>query len=99
MNVHIRNRIERQTPWRKGKIGIEISHLYTTLSAHIHKRQKGGDALVIAEEPLTREGCLGFAALVCDYISIEYDDLTLEDEFTKNESAATKKMKKLGGYI
>jgi len=61
--VEIRERIMRQTPWRKGEMGVEIGHLYTTLSAHIHDPKQGGDALVISKESsLTIEGCLGFAA-------------------------------------
>jgi len=43
---------------------VEIGHLYTTLSAHIHDPKQGGDALVISKESsLTIEGCLGFASL------------------------------------
>lgn len=91
--MEIKERIERQTPWRKDRIGHEISHLYATLSAHVHKPQKGGNALLISEDPLTREGCLGFAALLKDYIRIKFDDKTLKNEFKRNESAGTKKEK------
>ncbi len=84
--MEIKERIERQTPWRKGKIGDEIGHLYTTLSALIHDPQKGGDALVISEKSsLTREGCLGFAALLCDYIDVEFAEPELLKRWDKNE--------------
>ena len=89
----------RQTPWRKGKMGVEIGHLYTTLSAHIHDPQQGGDALVISKESsLTIEGCLGFAALLSDYITIEFKDPKLIEKWKKNESAGIKKVQKAGGH-
>ena len=90
MNENILKRIERQTPWRKGEIRVKIRHLYTTVFDLEYIPHKGADALVISEESLTREECLGFAALLYDYVPIEFDTQDLMDEFERNELAAPK---------
>ena len=90
MNENILKRIERQTPWRKGEIRVKIRHLYTTVFDLEYIPHKGADALVISEESLMREECLGFAALLYDYVPIEFDTQDLMDEFERNELAAPK---------
>lgn len=82
----IRKRVERQTPWRKSKTGIEISHVYTTLSGRIHAAHHKGDAaVVISTDILTKEECLGVGALLFDYVPIEFDPPELMEEFERNE--------------
>lgn len=97
MNENIRKRIERQTPWRKGEIGVKITHLYTTVFDLDYIPQKRGSALVISEKSLTRVECLGFAALLYDYVPIEFDTQDLIDAFERNELAAEKKGKTYEG--
>ena len=85
----IRKRVERQTPWRKSKTGIEISHVYTTLSGRIHTaNRKGNAAVVISTDILTKEECLGVGALLFDYVPIEFDPPELMEEFERNEQVA-----------
>jgi hypothetical protein len=82
----IRKRVERQTAWRKSKTGIEISHVYTSLSGRIHTaHQKGDAAVVISTDILTKEECLGVGALLFDYVPIEFDPPELMEEFERNE--------------
>ena len=82
----IRKRVERQTPWRNSKTGIEISHVYTTLSGRIHTAHREGDAaVVISTDILTKEECLGVGALLFDYVPIEFDPPELMEEFERNE--------------
>ena len=84
-NVEIRERIMRHTRWKEGKIGRQIGYIYTTLSARIHAHQQGGDALVIRDESLTHEQCLGYAALICGCVNIEFHDPTLAKKWEKKE--------------
>ena len=87
----IRKRVERQTPWRKSKTGIEISHVYTTLSGRIHTAHRKGDAaVVISTDILTKEECLGIGALLLGYVPIQFEPTKLMDTFEKNEKAAKK---------
>ena len=88
IKADVRERVERQTPWRKNKTGIEISHVYTSLSGRIHTRQKGDAAVVISAGILTKEECLGVGALLFDYVPIEFDPPNLMEEFERNERAA-----------
>jgi len=84
----IRKRVERQTPWRKSKTGVEISHIYTTLSGRIHTGQKGDGAVLISRDILTKEECLGVGALLFDYVPIEFHPPELMEEFERNEREA-----------
>ncbi len=85
----VRNCEERQTPWRKSKTGIEISHVYTTLSGRIHTaHQKGDAAVMISTDILTQEECLGVGALLFDYVPIEFDPPELMEDFERNERVA-----------
>ena len=88
IKADVRERVERQTPWRKNKTGIEISHVYTSLSGRIHTPQKGDAAVVISAGILTKEECLGVGALLFDYVPIEFDPPSLMEEFERNERAA-----------
>ena len=88
IKADVRERVERQTPWRKNKTGIEISHVYTSLSGRIHTPQKGDAAVVISAGILTKEECLGVGALLFDYVPIEFDPPNLMEEFERNERAA-----------
>ena len=84
----IRKRVERQTPWRKSKTGVELSHIYTTLSGRIHTNQKGDAAVLISQDILTKEECLGIGALLFDYVPIEFEPPELMEEFERNEREA-----------
>ena len=50
--------------------------------------------LVISSESLTPEQCLGFAALICDYVDIEFKDPKLQEEWDWNEKKAKEREKK-----
>lgn len=85
----IRARVERQTPWRKSKTGVELSHIYTTLSGRVHSVfQKGDTAILISTDILTKEECLGVGALLFDHVPIEFDPPELMEEFERNEREA-----------
>lgn len=82
----VRARIERQTPWRKGKLGAEIAHIYTSLSGRVHGHQIGTKAVTISQELLTNEECLAAAALLDDFVRWELDPPTLKETYDENEA-------------
>jgi len=84
----IRERVERQTPWRKSKTAIELSHIYTTLSGRIHTNQSGDTAVLISQDILTKEECLGIGALLFGHVPIEFKPPELMEEFERNEREA-----------
>ena len=84
----IRRRVERQTHWRKSKTAIELSHIYTTLSGRIHTSQSGDTAVLISQDILTKEECLGIGALLFDHVLIEFKPPELMEEFERNEREA-----------
>lgn len=106
MNENIRKRMERQTSWRKGEIEVEIMRLSTTMSDPDQRKKHApqdqddkDDGLVISECYFTREECLGIAALLFDYIPIEFDRTSdLMDEFKRNELVAKRKEQNYEGW-
>lgn len=87
----IRERVERQTPWRKGKVGVELCHIYTTLSGRVHDAyQVGFDTVTISRCILTKEECLAAAALLQDYVLYEFDPLLLQSIYDANEQRSKK---------
>lgn len=82
----VRARIERQTPWRKGKIGAELSHIYTSLSGRVHGHQLGTQAVTISQELLTYEECLAAAALLDDFVLWRLDPPALQERYDENEA-------------
>ena len=83
----VRARIERQTPWRKEKVGAEMSHIYTSLSGSIHGHQIGDEAVTISQRLLTKEECLAVAALLQDFVAIEFDPVELQQAYDRNAAA------------
>lgn len=83
----VRARIERQTSWRKGKVGVDIAHVYTSLSGRVHSHQMGADAVTISQSLLTKEECLGVAALLHEFVRWEFDPVSLQEVYDRNERA------------
>lgn len=75
----LRVRIERQTPWRGERIGVELSNVYTTLSRHVHSHQLGTHAVTISKGPLSPEQCLLVASTLCDSVKVELDPPALQE--------------------
>ena len=85
----VRARIERQTPWRRGKVGVEVSHIFTSLSGRIHDTPIDGEAAVPISMPvLTQEECLGAAALLQDYVPFKFHPSGLQVKYDRNEAKA-----------
>lgn len=84
----VRTRIERQTPWRGERIGVELSNVYTTLSGHVHSYQLGTRAVTISKNPLSPEQCLLVASLLYDNVRVELDPPPLQERFDEIEAVA-----------
>lgn len=84
----VRARIELQTPWRRGKIGVEVSHIYTSLSGQTHVRPISGEAVPISMPTLTQEECLGAAALLDGYVRWEFHPPGLQMAYDRNKARA-----------
>lgn len=86
----LRARIERQTPWRGERVGVELSNVYTTLSGHVHSYQVGTYAVTIAPKgPLSPERCLLVASALCDSVKVELDPPGLQERFDEVEALAS----------
>jgi multidrug efflux pump subunit AcrA (membrane-fusion protein) len=88
IKADIRARVEKQTPWRNEKTAIEIGHVYSSLSGRIDTPQKSDAGVVISTDILTKEECLAVAALLFDYVPIEFDPPNLMEEYERNELRA-----------
>lgn len=84
--LEILARIERHVLWRKERLGIEISNVYTTLSGHIHSYQLGTEAVVFWKEMLTPEHCMLMAALMHDNVTVQLDPPVLRDKYNEVEA-------------
>ena len=87
----IRERVERQTPWRKGEVGEKLCNLCSSLSRHAYGAyQIDVLRVTIPNAILTKEECLAAAALLEDYVLFEFDPLDLWSEYNANEERSKK---------
>lgn len=82
----VRERVEQQTPWRKGKVGAELANVCATLSSRIHIHQIGERKVTISDQTLAVEACLGIAAVLQDFVRFEFDPPGLQATYDKNRS-------------
>lgn len=82
----LRARIERQTPWRGERIGVELSNVYTTLSGHVHSYQVGTRSVTISKGPLSPEQCLLVASTLYDNVKVALDPPGLQERFDEVEA-------------
>jgi hypothetical protein len=81
-----RARVERQTSWRKGKVGAELATTYATLWSRIHVHQIGEREVTISDQTLPVEACLGIAAILHGFVRFEFDPPGLQAMYDKNRS-------------
>lgn len=84
----IRERIEAQVPWRKEKVGIGLSHIYTVLCGIIHGFQIGEEEVTISRQLISAEECLAAAALLDERYVWHMDPPALKDKYAFNVERA-----------
>ena len=81
-------RIERQTPWRGPRAGVEMSNVYSLLSGHVHNFQFGTKAVSIRKDPMSPDQCLLVAAVIYDEVTVELFPPELQERFKDTEALA-----------
>jgi hypothetical protein len=82
----VRERVERQTSWRKGKVGAELANVYATLSSRIHFHQIGERVVTISDQTLAVDACLGIAAVLQDFVYFKFDPPGLWTKYDMSRS-------------
>jgi hypothetical protein len=88
-------RIERQTPWRGPRVGVEMSSVYSLLSGHVHNF--GTKAVTIRKDPMSPDQCLLVAAAIYDEVKVELFPPELQERFDDIEALAAAAAAARGG--